>query len=122
MVKRLAAGVGVALGVAACVPTVEKAVSFSCADFIGSPISKHIAALGPPQAVYRITPTEVGYVFETKDTALIGGETYYTVNYLVGADRHRAPIHPVTTKCRGFVVRGPSSAAPVSQGVIVDVL
>jgi len=94
----------------------------SCADFIGRPISERIAALGPPRATYRISPTEVGYVFETKETAFVGGDEYYTVNYLVGADRHRTPIHPVTTKCRGFVVSVPSPAVPPAQRVIVDVL
>jgi len=114
--------VSVALGAGGCVPEGQETVSFSCADFIGRPISEPIAALGPPQAIYRITPTELGYVFETKDTTFLGGETYYTVNYLTGADRHRAPIYSVTTKCRGFVVRTPSPATPVSQGMIVDVI
>lgn len=123
MVRRVVAVVSVALGAGGCVSTVQETVSFSCADFIGRPISEQrIAALGPPQAVYRITPTEVGYVFETKDTVLAGGGTYYTVNYMTGADRHRAPIRPVTTKCRGFVVQVPSPAAPITERVIVDVL
>jgi hypothetical protein len=121
--RRMAAVVSIALGAGGCVQIVqETTVSLSCADYIGRPISERIAVLGPPQAVYRITPTEVGYVFETKDTALVGGETYYTVNYMIGADEHRAPIYPVTTKCRGFVVRAPSPATPLSQRVIVDVL
>lgn len=103
-------------------PTTYHTAQVSCADFIGRPIAERIAALGPPRAVYRISPTEVGYVFETQETAYVGGEPYYTVNYLVGADRHRRPIHPVTTTCRGFVVSAPSGATPVSQRLIVDVL
>jgi len=120
--KRIAVVAGVALGAAGCVPTVHETLTVSCADFIGRPISERIAAFGPPQAIYRISPTELGYVFETKETTFVGGHTYYTVNYLVGADRHRTPIHPVTTKCRGFVVRAPSSDTPISRRVIVDVL
>ncbi|HZH12609.1 MAG TPA: hypothetical protein VEZ24_19830 [Microvirga sp.] len=120
--KRMIAVVSLALGVGGCVSTVEETVSFSCADFIGRPISERIAALGPPQSVYRITPTEVGYIFETKDTVLAGGGSYYTVNYMTGADRHRAPIHTVTTKCRGFVVRAPSPATPVSERIIIKTL
>src|SRR3954469_24663836 len=82
--RRMAAVVSIALGAGGCVQTVqETTVSLSCADYIGRPISERIAVLGPPQAVYRITPTEVGYVFETKDTALAGGETDYTVNYMI---------------------------------------
>lgn len=120
--KRIVAVVGVALGAGGCVSTVEQTVSYSCSDFIGRPISERIAALGPPQAVYRITPTEVGYIFETKDTVHVGGETYYTVNYMIGADEHRMPIHAVTTRCRGFVVRAPSFATPVSERIIVKTL
>ncbi|MXQ13969.1 hypothetical protein [Microvirga makkahensis] len=119
---RIAVVFGAALGAAGCVPTVHEAARVSCTDFIGRPISERIAALGPPQAIYRISPTEVGYVFETKETNFVGGHTYYTVNYLVGSDRRRTPIHPVTTKCRGFVVRAPTSATPVSQRIILDVL
>ena len=121
-VKRIAVVVGAALGAAGCVPAAQETVKFSCSDFIGRPISERIAALGPPQAIYRISPTELGYVFETKETTFVGGHTYYTVNYLVGSDRHRTPIYPVTTKCRGFVVRAPSSATPASERIILDVL
>ncbi|WP_134495997.1 hypothetical protein [Microvirga pakistanensis] len=120
--KKIAVTVGLALGAAGCVPTVHETMAVSCFDYIGRPISERIAAFGPPQAIYRISPTELGYVFETKDTTFVGGHTYYTVNYLTGSDRHRTPIHPVTTRCRGFVVRTPSSTAPVSERVIVDVL
>ncbi len=120
--KRMLAAVGMALGAAGCVPTTYETMSVSCSDYIGRPISERIAALGPPQATYRINPTEIGYVFETKETAFVGGHAYYTVNYMTGADKHRTPIRPVTTKCRGFVVRAPSAATPVSERIIVDVL
>jgi hypothetical protein len=121
-VKRTAVVVGMALGAAGCVPTTHETLAVSCSDFIGRPISERIAALGPPRSVYRIGPTELGYVYETKETTFVGGHTYYTVNYMIGADQHRTPIYPVTTKCRGFVVRAPSSTTPVSQRIIVDVL
>lgn len=121
-VKRVAAVVGAALGAAGCVSTAPETVALSCADYVGRPISERIAALGPPQSVYRVSPTELGYVFETKDTTFVGGQAYYTVNYMTGADRHHAPIYSVTRKCRGFVVRAPSAATPVSQRIIVDVL
>ncbi|MCG7394797.1 hypothetical protein MHY87_18010 [Microvirga sp. ACRRW] len=120
--KRLAAAVGVALSTAGCVSTSQETVTAACSEFIGRPISERIAALGPPRATYRISPTEIGYVYETKETVFVGGHPYYTVNYLVGADKHRTPIRPVTTKCRGFVVSAPSAATPVSERIIVDVL
>jgi hypothetical protein len=113
---------GLALGAGGCVSTAEQAMSYSCADFIGRPISERIAALGPPRSVYRITPTEVGYIFETKDAVLVGGETYYTVNYMTGADKHHTPIRTLTTKCRGFVVRTPSPTTPASERIIIDTL
>lgn len=114
---------GLALATGGCASTVvEETVSYSCSEYIGRPISERIAALGPPQAVYRITPTEVGYVFETKDTVLVGGETYYTVNYMIGSDKHRLPIRRLTTRCRGFVVRVPTPATPVSERIIVKPL
>jgi hypothetical protein len=111
-----------ALAASGCAPTAYETMTVSCADHIGRPISERIAAYGPPRSVYRISPTEVGYIFETKDTTLVGGDTFYTVNYMVGVDAHRTPIYPVTTKCRGFVVRTPSDATPVSRRIIVDVL
>ncbi|WP_139165461.1 hypothetical protein [Microvirga guangxiensis] len=120
--KRTIVAMGMALGAAGCVSTTHETVTVSCTDYIGRPISERIAALGPPQATYRINPTEIGYVFDTKETAFVGGHTYYTVNYMVGADKHRTPIRPVTTRCRGFVVQAPSAATPVSQRIIVDVL
>ncbi|MFC4174239.1 hypothetical protein ACFOYU_19680 [Microvirga sp. GCM10011540] len=120
--KKSAIVIGAALTAAGCTPTIHETLAVSCSDYIGRPISERIEALGPPQTVYRISPTEVGYVFETKATTLVGGHTYYTVNYMVGVDRHRTPIYPVTTKCRGFVVSTPSHATPISQRIIVDVL
>jgi hypothetical protein len=111
-------------GAAGCAPTVQDAVALSCSDHIGKPISTRIAALGPPRTVYRIDPLQVGYVFESRETTFIGGELYYTVNYLIGADKHRTPIRPVTTTCTGvvFVTRAPSNATPVSERIIVDVI
>jgi hypothetical protein len=114
---------GLVLASAGCAPTIHETLAVSCSEYIGRPISERIAALGPPKAVYRINPTQLGYVFEARETALVGGETYYTVNYMVGVDRHRTPIYPVTTTCQGvFVVRAPSDATPISQRVIVDVM
>jgi len=122
-VKRIAVATGLALAAAGCTPTIHETVAVSCSEYIGRPISERIAAFGPPKTVYRVSPTQLGYVFETKETTLVGGHTYYTVNYMVGVDRHRTPIYPVTTTCRGtFVVLAPTDATPVSQRIIVDVL
>ncbi len=121
--KRLVLVIASAAAAGGCVPTTYGTVAVSCADYIGRPISERIAALGPPRAIHRISPTQLGYVFETSETTFHGGHTYYTVNYLVGSDKHRTPIYPVTTTCRGtFVVLAPSDATPVSQRIIVDVL
>lgn len=121
--KNFAVAAGLALGAAGCTPTIHETLAVSCSDYIGRPISERIAALGRPKAVYRINPTQIGYVFETRETTLVGGHPYYTVNYMVGVDKHRTPIYPVTTTCQGvFVVRAPSDATPISQRVIVDVM
>lgn len=122
--KRLIILAGLATGVAGCVPTTHQTVAVTCSDYIGRPISERIAALGPPKAVYRVSPTRLGYVFEASETTFHGGHVYYTVNYMsAGADQHRTPIYPVTTTCRGtFVVLAPSEATPISQRIIVDVL
>lgn len=121
--KRIAVVAGMTLAAAGCTPTIHETLAVSCSEYIGRPISERIAALGPPKTVYRVSPTQLGYVFETKETTLVGGHTYYTVNYMVGVDRHRTPIYPVTTTCRGtFVVLAPTDATPISQRIIVDVL
>jgi hypothetical protein len=122
-VKKLALVVGVAASAAGCVPTTHDALAVSCSEYIGRPISERVAALGPPRTVYRISPTRLGYVFEAKETVLAGGHRYYTVNYMIGADKHRTPIYPVTTACQGtFVVNAPSDVTPISQRIILDVL
>jgi hypothetical protein len=121
--RKLSIALAIALGAGGCVPTVHETLAVSCSDYIGKPISARIAALGPPRTVYRIDDTRVGYVFESRETTFIGGEPYYTVNYMVGADKHRTPIRPVTTTCHGiFVARAPSDATPVSQRIVVDVI
>ena len=95
----------------------------SCADYIGKPISSRIAAYGAPASVYRISATQVGYVFKTKATTFVGGEPFYTVNYLTGADKHHTPVRKITRVCHGvYVVHAPSDAVPVTERVIVDVL
>jgi hypothetical protein len=105
------------------VASAHEAIPLSCAESIGKPISAPMAVLGPPRAVYRISETALGYVFETRETAYIGGEPYYTVNYLTGADRHHTPVQRVTRACTGvFVVRAPLDAIPMSQQIIVDVI
>jgi hypothetical protein len=110
------------LGLGGCVSTTVETYSVSCSEYIGRPISERIAALGPPKSVYRISSTQVGYVFETADTTLIGGDPFYTVNYMIGVKEHRTPIHPITTTCRGmFIVKAASDALPVTQRIIVDV-
>jgi hypothetical protein len=120
--KKLFLVIGLAAGSAACVPTTHETLAVACSDYIGRPISERIAALGPPNSVYRINPTQLGYVFETRKTTLEGGHPYYTVNYMVGVDKHRSPIYPVTTTCEGFIVASASEAAPISQRIIVDVI
>jgi hypothetical protein len=112
-----------AIGVGGCAPTPYETLALSCSDYIGKPISARITAWGPPRTMYRISPTQIGYAFESKETAFIGGEPYYTVNYLIGADKHRTPIRKVTTVCSGvFVVRAPTDATPVTERIVVDVI
>ncbi|QRM30168.1 hypothetical protein [Microvirga sp. VF16] len=113
----------VVIGTGGCVPIAQETVALSCSDYIGKPISARIAAWGPPRTVYRIDPIQVGYVFESKQTTFIGGEPFYTVNYLIGADKHRTPIRKVTTTCSGvFIVRAPSDAIPANERIVVDVI
>ena len=113
----------IATGVGACMPPTFEAVEMSCSDYIGNPISSHIAAYGPPKSVYRINATQVGYVFKTKSTAYVGGEPFYTVNYLTGADEHHTPVRKIARVCQGtYVVLAPSDATPVSERIIVGVL
>jgi hypothetical protein len=122
-VKKLVIAASLAVGSAGCVPTTHETLAVACSDYVGRPISERIAALGPPKTVYRIDSTQMGYVFETRETTLAGGHPYYTVNYMVGVDKHRTPIYPVTTTCTGtFIVRALSDATPVSQRIILDVV
>ena len=105
-------------GVGGCVPAAQETLALSCSDYIGKPISARVAAWGPPRTVYRISPTQVGYIFESTQTAFIGGEPYYTVNYLIGADKHRTPIRKVTTTCSGvFIVKLPPMQCPSPSGL-----
>jgi hypothetical protein len=121
--RTLGVTLAAAIGAGGCVPTTHETLAVSCSDYIGKPISARIAAWGPPRTVYRISPTQIGYIFESKQTAFIGGEPYYTVNYLIGADKHRTPIRKVTTVCSGvFVVNAPSDAMPVTERIVVDVI
>jgi hypothetical protein len=122
-VRALFVTFAVAIGAGGCVPTAHETLALSCSDYIGKPISARIAAWGPPRTIYRIDPIQVGYIFESRQTTFIGGEPYYTVNYLIGADKHRTPIRPVTTTCNGvFIVRAPSDATPISERIVVDVI
>jgi hypothetical protein len=122
-VKFTFGALALALGAAACVPTTHQTLVVSCSEYIGKPISSRIAVLGRPKTVYRINETQVGYIFEAKETRYVGGEPYYTVNYLIGADKHHMPVRRVTTACQGvFVVRAPSDTMPVSERIIIDVI
>jgi len=113
----------IAFGVGGCTTSAYEAAEMSCADYIGKPIASRIAAYGPPTSVYRINTSQVGYVFKTKTTTYMGGEPYYTVNYLTGADRHYTPVRKLTRVCEGiYVVHAPTDAIPVSERVIVDVI
>ncbi|MPR12484.1 hypothetical protein [Microvirga tunisiensis] len=112
-----------AISIGGCAPTTYETLALSCSDYIGKPISARIAAWGPPRTVYRISPTQIGYIFERRETTFIGGEPYYTVNYLIGADKHRTPIRKITTVCSGiFVVSAPTDAMPVSERIVADVI
>ena len=111
-----------ALSIGGCTTATYEAAEMSCSDYIGKPISSRIAAYGPPTSVYRINSSQVGYVFKTKTTTYAGGEPYYTVNYLTGADKHHTPVHKITRVCHGiYVVHAPSDAMPVSERIIVGV-
>jgi hypothetical protein len=113
----------IAFAAGGCTTTAHEAAEMFCSDYIGKPISSRIAAYGPPTSVYRINSSQVGYVFKTRNTAYVGGEPYYTVNYLTGADKHRTPVRKITRICHGvYVVHAPSDAMPVSERVIVKVL
>ena len=111
-----------AVSVGGCPTATYEAAEMSCSDYIGRPISSRIAAYGPPTSVYRIDASQVGYVFKTKTTSYVGGEPYYTVNYLTGADKHHAPVRKVTRVCHGvYVVHAPLDTIPVSERIIVGV-
>ncbi len=123
-VRRLLAAIACSMGVGGCLPfTTQQTLAVACSEYIGKPVTSRIAALGPPQTVYRINESQVGYIFEARETSYVGGEPYYTVNYMIGADKHHTPVRRVTTTCKGvFVVRAPSDTMPVSQRIIVDVI
>ncbi|MBM1169502.1 hypothetical protein [Microvirga arabica] len=111
-----------ALSVGGCTTASYEAAEISCSDYIGKPISSRIAAYGPPTSVYRINASQVGYVFETRATTYVGGEPFYTVNYLTGADKHHTPVRKITRVCHGvYVVHAPSDALPVSEQIIVGI-
>ncbi len=113
----------VSFSLGGCVATTHETLAVSCSEYIGQPIAHRIAAFGPPKRVYRISPTQVGYIFESRETTYVGGYPYYTVNYLTGADKHHTPVRPVTTTCQGlFIANAPSDATPVSQRIVIDVV
>ena len=112
-----------ALSVGGCTTATYEAAEMSCSDYIGKPISSRIAAYGPPTSMYRVNASQVGYIFTTKTTIDVGGEPYYTVNYLTGADKHRMPVRRITRVCEGiYVVHAPTDSIPVSERVIVNVI
>ncbi|QFU15651.1 hypothetical protein [Microvirga thermotolerans] len=120
--KKLAVVAGLALPTVGCAYPPQGALVMSCSDYIGRPISEPIRAYGAPQTVVRISPTEVGYSFVTKTTTYSGGDVWYTTNYMVGVDTHRAPVYATTTACRGtFITRAPSDVVPVEERIVVDV-
>jgi hypothetical protein len=111
-----------ALSIGGCTTVTYEAADMSCSEYIGKPISLRIAAYGPPTSVYRINASQVGYVFKTETTAYMGGEPFYTVNYLTGADKHHTPVRKLTRICEGvYVVHAPSDVIPVSERVIVGI-
>lgn len=121
--KRGVAAVAGALVAGGCMPAAYEAPALACTEHIGKPISSRIAALGPPRRVYRIDATRVGYVFESREVRYVGGEPYYTVNYLTHVDKKRAPVRPVTTTCTGlFITHAPTDAMPASERIVVDIV
>lgn len=113
---------GLALCAAGCAPVPQGAVVMECSEYIGKPITRGIAAYGYPKTVVRLSPTEVGYVFKVKETAVVGGEVYYTPNYMVGVNVHRMPSYLATTTCRGtFVVRAPYDGMPLRERIVIEV-
>jgi hypothetical protein len=111
-----------AFSVGGCTTAIDETAEMSCSDYIGKPVSSRIAAYGPPTSVYRINSRQVGYVFKTKTTTYVGGEPFYTVNYLTGADKHHTPVRKITRVCHGtYVVHAPSDSMPVSEQIIVGV-
>ncbi|WP_157961413.1 hypothetical protein [Microvirga flavescens] len=111
-----------ALALSGCAPTTYSNLAMACSEHVGKPISERIAALGPPAAIVRLSPTQVGYKFVSTATIYLGGDVYYTVNYMRGADANRTPIYPVTGTCRGmFVVNAPSDAMPLTKRIIIEV-
>lgn len=123
ILQKVTIAAALAFGVSGCVATAQEPLAVSCSEYIGKPITRRIASLGPPKQVYRINPTQIGYVFESRETTYVGGYPYYTVNYLTGADKHYTPIRPVTTTCQGlFVTWASSDTVPVTQRIVVDVV
>lgn len=99
----------------------HKSFALTCSEYIGRPISEHIAAYGPPKATFRMTPTTVGYLYEGSETRFVGHQRYYEVNYLTGVDNRRTPTRPAVTTCSGqFIVR--DDGEPRSKRLIVDVI
>ena len=112
-----------ALSAGGCTTATYESAEMSCSEYIGKPISSRIAAYGPPTSVYRLNASEVGYVFNTKTTTYVGGEPYYTVNDLTGADKHHTPVRKITRVCHGvYVVHAPTDSMPPSERMIVEVL
>lgn len=105
VVQRAILAVGLALGTASCAPFWFDPIAMSCSEFIGGPISA-FAAYGPPSATFKVNPTPYGYDFVSTETGYVGGEVYYTVNYMVGVDAHVLPLYPAKTVCRRAVVTG----------------
>ena len=99
----------IAVGVGACMPPAYRGgrdVLLGLhreADFIA------YCSLWPAHVASTASmPPRSGYVFKTKSTAYVGGEPYYTVNYLTGADKHHTPVRKIARVCHGtYVVHGP---------------
>ena len=113
---------GLALCAAGCAPVPQGSVVMECSEYIGKPITKGIAAYGYPKSVTRLSPTEVGYVFKVKETTVVGGEVFYTPNYMVGVDVQRMPSYLATSTCTGiFVARAPYDGMPLRERIVIGV-
>lgn len=91
--------------------------------YVGTPITERIAALGPPENILRISPTEIAYTWSETQAHAAGGTSTYVPNpWLGGGQVYRTPTTVTTSVCRViFVVHAPNDSLPEYDRRIVDV-